>query len=136
MNRRQLIQTIPALATALQVPLNAAPQPPKSRLRAALCAYSYRDALKAGTMNYNDVIRIAVENGMDGVDVTTYWFPDTTDAFLLPLRALAYRNAIELHSIGIRTAMCQPAPEARAAQVEIIRKWLDVAEKLHAGHVR
>ncbi len=134
MNRRNLLKT--AFATALPIPLQAAAATATCRLRAALCAYSYRDALKAGVMNYNDVVRIAAENGMDGVDVTTYWFPDTSDAFLLPLRAFAYRNAIELHSIGIRTALCQPAAEARNAQVEIIRKWLDVAEKLGAGHIR
>jgi sugar phosphate isomerase/epimerase len=137
MNRRNLLKTIPALATALQV--NAA-QPTtlagNSRLRGALCAYSYRDALKAGTMTYSDVIRVAVETGMDGIDVTTYWFPDTSDSFLLPLRGHAYRNAMELYSIAVRTEMCQQAPDARATQVESIKKWVDVAEKLGAGHVR
>jgi L-ribulose-5-phosphate 3-epimerase len=87
-------------------------------------------------MNYNDLIRIGVETGMDGIDVTTYWFPDTSDAFLVPLRGHAYRNAMELYSIAVRTEMCQQSPEARAAQVESIRKWVDVAEKLGAGHVR
>jgi len=136
MNRRHLLKTLPAAAAALQMPLRAAETAPKCRLRAALCAYSYRDALKAGTMNYNDMIRIAVETGMDGMDVTTYWFPDTSDSFLLPLRGNAYRNAMELYSIAVRTEMCQQLPEARAVQVENIKKWVDVAEKLGAGHVR
>jgi L-ribulose-5-phosphate 3-epimerase len=135
MNRRTLLKTMPAVAGLLQAAPPPAPEHP-SRLRAALCAYSYRDALKAGTMTYQDVVRIGVETGMDGIDVTTYWFPNTTDAFLLPLRAYAYRNAMELYSIAIRTEMCQQSPDARAAQVETIKKWVDVAQKLGAGHVR
>ncbi len=139
MNRRNLLKTLPTLGIALHTPLRAAPSGEtsgKARLRAALCAYSYRDALKAGTMTYNDVVRIAVETGMDGIDVTSYWFPNTSDAFLLPLRGHAYRMAMELYSVAVRTEMCQQAADARAAQVESIKKWVNVAEKLGAGHVR
>ena len=72
---------------ALGRPQDAAPR--KARFRTGLVAYSYRQALMAKTVTYADLIRIAVETGIDGIDMTVYWLPGTTDDVLLPLRRLA-----------------------------------------------
>ncbi len=135
MNRRDLLKTLPAMAAA-----NLAPAQPgaggRARLRSAICAYSYRDALKAKTMKYDDLVRTAVDLGIDGLDLTVYWFPDTSDEFLLPLKRLAYKNAVEIYSISVSTDMCQATPESQAAEVKKVHRWVDVAEKLGAGHIR
>jgi len=107
----------------------------KPRFHAAICAYSFRDKLKDGSFTYADLIRLAADLGCDGVDMTTYWLPDTSDQTLLPLKQLAYRSAISIYTIGIRAGMAQP-PDKRDAEVETVRKWLDAAQKLGAGHVR
>lgn len=127
MTRRTLIQCAAA-------PLLAAAR--TARLRSALCAYSYRDELKAKTMTYSDLVNVAAENGVDGLDLTVYWFPNTSDGFLIPLRSLAYRNAIEIYSLSIRTEMCRAAAAEQEAEVASIRGWVDAAEKLGAGHIR
>lgn len=110
--------------------------PKKGRLRSAICAYSYRKALGKKTMSYEDLVRTAVDNGVDGLDLTVYWFPDTSDAFLLPLKRTAYRNAVEIYSISVRTELTQPTAELQAREIAGLRKWVDVAEKLGAGHIR
>src|SRR5262245_17595937 len=98
-----------------------------ARFRTGLVAYSYRQALQAKTMTYEDLIRIAVETGTDGIDMTVYWLPATTDDYLLPLRRLAYRNRVEIYSIGTRVRLAQPTADLRAEQLTELRKWLDVA---------
>ena len=108
----------------------------KPRLRTALCAYSYRDYLKDKRMSYEDLIRKSVDLEVDGLDMTVYWLPDTTDATLIPLRRAAYRNAVEIYSISVRTDMCKPAGPERDKEIAEIRKWVDVAQKLGAGHIR
>ena len=108
----------------------------KARFRTGLVAYSYRQALQAKTMTYEDLIRIAVETGTDGIDLTVYWLPATTDDYLLPLRRLAYTNRVEIYSIGTRVRLAQPTAELRAQQLDELRKWLDVAQKVGATHVR
>lgn len=133
MNRRDLLKTAPLLLAATTAP--GAPVR-RARLRSALCAYSYRDALKARTMSYEDLVKTAVENGIDGLDLTVYWFPDTSDQFLLPLRRLAYRNAVEIYSIAVRSVMTQPTAELRDKELAELKKWVDVAAKLGAGHIR
>jgi L-ribulose-5-phosphate 3-epimerase len=134
MNRRHLLKTLPLAAASF--PGMAAGAPTRARLRSALCAYSYRDALSKKTMTHDDLVRIAVENNVEGIDLTVYWFPDTSDAFLMPLRRVAYKNAVEIYSIAVRTVMTQPTPELRDKELIEVRKWVDVAAKLGAGHVR
>jgi sugar phosphate isomerase/epimerase len=87
-------------------------------------------------MTYEDLIRIAVETGTDGIDMTVYWLPATSDDYLLPLRRLAYRNRVEIYSIGTRVRLAQPTAALREQQLDELRKWLDVAQKVGATHVR
>ena len=139
MNRRSFLMTAGATvagAATSDVLARQAPVPGKARFRTGLVAYSYRKALEAKTMTYEDLIRIAVETGTDGIDLTVYWLPGTSDADLLPLRRLAYRNRVEIYSIGTRIRLAQPTEELRERELMALRKWLDVAQKLGATHVR
>ena len=139
MNRRSFLMTAGATvagAATSHVLARQAPAPGKARFRTGLVAYSYRRALEAKTMTYEDLIRIAVETGTDGIDLTVYWLPGTSDADLLPLRRLAYRNRVEIYSIGTRIRLAQPTEELRDQELMALRKWLDVAQKLGATHVR
>jgi L-ribulose-5-phosphate 3-epimerase len=139
MNRRNFLMSAGALVAATAVPDALARQthpPGKARFRTGLVAYSYRKALEAKTMTYEDLIRIAVETGTDGIDLTVYWLPGTSDADLLPLRRLAYKNRVEIYSIGTRVRLAQPTEALRQKELDELRKWLDVAQKLGATHVR
>jgi len=110
--------------------------PGKARFRTGLVAYSYRTALQSKAMTYEDLIRIAVETGTDGIDMTVYWLPSTETDYLLSLRRLAYRNRVEIYSIGTRVQLAQPTAELRAKQLEDLGKWLDVAQRVGATHIR
>ena len=141
MNRRSFLATTGAAIAAAAAPASASPQPPatpqgKARFRTGLVAYLYRQALQAKTLTYEDLIRIAVETGTDGLDMTVYWMPSTSDDYLLPLRRLAYKNRVEIYSIGTRVRLAQPTPELREKELVELRKWVDVAQKLGATHVR
>jgi sugar phosphate isomerase/epimerase len=138
MNRRDFFLTAPALSAFCGAPAGAAAAESSggARLKPAICAYSYRNALKNKTMTYQDLVRLTARLGADGIDMTVYWFPDTSDEFLRPLRRLAYKMAVTIYSIGIDSEMTRPTPELRQAEVEAIKKWVDVAEKLGAGHIR
>jgi sugar phosphate isomerase/epimerase len=136
LNRRRLLQTGAALGLAGASRASAQTPGFKGRLRPGLVAYSFRGPLAAKKMTYEDVIRYAADLGFEGLDTTVYWFPDTSDQFLASLRRTAYRNGISLYSAAVRVRLCQPTPELRAAEVENAKKWIDVAEKLGAGHVR
>jgi len=133
MNRRQLLKSLPALAAATQLHSQSES---KCHLKAGLVAYSFRKQFEAKTMTYEALIRYVAELGLDGLDTTVYWFPDTSDQFLASLRSTAYKNAVSLYSIATRVRLCQPTPELQRAEVENAKKWVDVAVKIGATHVR
>ena len=134
MTRRTLLTLAGAAASPLAAP--AADTNGKSRLRSAICAYSFRDALAKKTMSYDDLVRLAVDLDVDGLDLTVYWFPNRSAEFLLPLRRLAYKSGVELYSISIRTEMTRATSEQRRQEVANIIGWIDAAERLGAGHIR
>ena len=145
MNRRNFLIGAGAAAAAAAVPdalaQPGATAPPSSPGKARFRTGPGRRTrtatpLQKKTMTYEDLIRIAVETGTDGIDLTVYWLPATTDDVLLPLRRLAYRNRVEIYSIGTRIRLAQPTAELRDQQIIELRKWLDVAQKLGATHVR
>jgi L-ribulose-5-phosphate 3-epimerase len=133
MNRRELLRTIPALAVGTQL---QGQSQPKCRLRAGLVAYSFRKELESRAMTYEALIRLASELGLDGIDTTVYWFPDTSDKFLASLRRTAYKHAVSLYGIGVRVQLCRPTPELQRAEAAEAAKWVDIADKLGASHVR
>jgi L-ribulose-5-phosphate 3-epimerase len=134
MNRRDLIRAVPALAAAAQ--LGNAQSKFTGRLRPGLVAYTYRTQLESKKFTYEDVIRMVADFGLEGLDTTVYWFPDTTNQYLASLRRTAYKNGISLYSIATRVRLCQPTAELQLAQVNDAKKWVDVAERLGATHLR
>jgi L-ribulose-5-phosphate 3-epimerase len=146
MDRRRFLTTTGAVVAAAAVPAARSIQTPgpvstaqgsqKARFRTGLVAYSYRQALQSKSMTYEDLIRIAVDTGTDGIDMTVYWLPGTTDDVLLPLRRAAYRNRVEIYSVGTRVRLAQPTAELREKELVELRKWVDVAQKMGATHVR
>ncbi len=138
MLRRELLKSIAsaplgALAASAQEGSGSRPKP---RFRPAICAYSFRNQLKDKSMSYTDVIRMASDTGAEGVDLTTYWLPDLTPGPLLALKRLAYRSAVQIYTIGIRSYMAQSTPELQAKEVENVRKWCEAAEELGCSHMR
>lgn len=108
----------------------------KPRFRPAICAYSFRKQLEAKTMSYADIIRMAADTGADGVDLTVYWLPDTSDRTLFELRKQAYRAGVSIYTIGVRVRLAQPTAELQAAELATARQWVDVADRLGASHIR
>jgi hydroxypyruvate isomerase len=146
-NRRDFLAAAGAAAAAVAAPgahTSQAPQAPqapaaapKGRYRAGLVAYSFQRQLAAKQMTYEDLVRIVVETGVDGIDLTSYWLPtENLDTYLLSLRKLAYKNRVEIYSVGTRIQLAQATPEGRQRQLDETKKWVGVAQKLGASHIR
>lgn len=78
----------------------------------------------------------AVELGVLGVDITTYWLKSTEPPYLTSLRNFAYRHGMPFSGLAIGADLCQPDSAKRAETVETIRKWVDATELMGASHLR
>lgn len=108
----------------------------KPRLLSSCCAYSYKELLSTGKMTYEDLILKAVELGMDAVDMTVYWLKSTDPGYLDSLRRLAYRNAVAFSGAACNATMVKADAAERADVLVQIKKWVDVADRLGASHLR
>ena len=138
MDRRCFVTMTGAAAIAAMAPALGAAQAParRARFRTGLVAYSYRQALQSKAMKYEDLINVAVDTGTDGIDLTVYWLPSTDADYLRSLRHLAYRNRVEIYSIGTRVQLAQPTPDLREKQLADLRQWVEVAQRVGATHIR
>ncbi len=141
--RREFIKaagagTVASLAwtpTIAAFPLET-PGASRPRLLAGCCAYSYRPYLEKKKMTMEEFILKAVDLGVQGVDITTYWLTSTEPGYLTGLRHLAYKNGVPFSGAAIGTNMCQSDPAKRREELEKIRRWVDATELLGAAHLR
>ena len=140
MRRREFLA---AAAAATVAPVSLAAQPAatqaastNARFRVGIVAYSYGPLLQAKKMTYEDVIRVAVETGIDGVEMTVYWLPSTASDYLASLRRVAYKNGVDIYGIGTRVQLANPPGGVRDKHIADLRQWVDVADRLGASYIR
>jgi sugar phosphate isomerase/epimerase len=109
---------------------------PRPRLLPGCCAYSYGEYLQHGKMTMEDFFLKAVDLGLVGVDVTTYYLKSTDPDYLFGLRRLAFKHGLPFSGTAIATVMCQSDPARRAEEIEKIKKWVDATQLLGASQIR
>jgi len=129
----EFVLPVPSVSAAGFSDSNAKGSP---RLFSGCCAYSYRKDLASGKMTMEDFIRKAVELGIDGVDMTGYWFKSTEPAYLASLRHLAFKNGVCFSGAATGANTVQPDPAKRAQVLADIKQWVDITESLGAPHLR
>jgi sugar phosphate isomerase/epimerase len=107
-----------------------------ARLLPGCCAYSYGSYLGKGKMTMEQFIVEAVNLGVLGVDITTYWLKSTESTYLASLRNFAYRHGMPFSGLAIGADLCQPEGPKRKEVIETVRKWVDATELAGASHLR
>lgn len=136
MNRRTLIAALAAGA------LNAAPvkRLPGTKIKIGLNAYSFNRPLMAGKMTVHDVITYCAKQNIDGVDMTGYYFPGypnvPSDSDIRNLKRAAFQNGVTISGTGVRNDFALTSEADRAKEIQLVKNWIDVAEKLGSDMVR
>ncbi len=108
------------------------------RLKLGICAYSYRQLLtrKEEPMTLEGFLEKAAELDVEGVELTSYYFKDTSAAFLRRLRARAFQLGLDVAGTAVGNNFCIPPGPARDKQIENVKKWVDISEALGAPVIR
>jgi len=113
---------------------------PGTRLKIGLNAYSFNRPLMAGKMTLEDVIDYCAAHDIDGVDTTGYYFPGyphtPADGYIYNLKRRAYVNGVTISGTGVRNDFTITDPAALRAQIQLVKDWVEVSEKLGAAFVR
>jgi sugar phosphate isomerase/epimerase len=111
-----------------------------NRLKTSLNAYSFNDPLIKGSMTLDDLIEFCAQTGFDGVDITGYYFKGypsvPSDEAIFHVKRAALRNAIEITGTGVRNDFTIPDKGKRQLEIDLVKKWVEVAAKLGAPVLR
>jgi sugar phosphate isomerase/epimerase len=145
-SRRQILKAIPAaaaVAAASAAPAGAIAPVARSgqpRLRLGLAAYSLRDHLTgklSPAMTLDDFIEKAVAWDVDGVELTSYYFPPAfAPAYVASLKRHCYLAGIDVSTTPIRNTFTYPAGPERETEIAHVKRWLDVAADLGSPAIR
>ncbi len=102
--------------------------------------YSFNDQLTKGEMSLEEVFAFCSDLGFAAVDPTGYYFPNypkvPSDNYIFDLKKKAFRLGLDISGTGIRTDLANADPAQRAADVELVRQWVEVAARLDAPVLR
>ena len=119
----------------------------QSHVKVTLNAFSFNDQMTGKgqkdnkpTMTLLEVVDWCATQNIEAIDVTGYYFPGypevPTDEYIYELKHKAFKLGIDISGTGIRNNFASPDPKVRAADVELAKKWIVVAEKLGAPVIR
>jgi sugar phosphate isomerase/epimerase len=118
--------------------------PPKRvggpHLRVGCCAYSYRDFLqgkKQPAMTLDDFLNRVAEIGIDGVELTSYYFPEPpTAAYIHKIARRCFQLGLAVNGTAIGNKFTLPAGEGRDKEIAHVKKWIDYAVDMGAPCAR
>lgn len=104
--------------------------------RLAISTWTLHGQLQ-GRLDLRDLPAEIARRGISALEICHFHLPSTTPDDLAALRDACGNAGIEIYSILIDTGdITTPDPERRAADLQTIRDWIDIAAGLGAGRVR
>lgn len=105
-------------------------------MRLSCCAYSYRQALQAGTLSLFDFILLCREIGFEGVELTSYYFPTTERAYLNDVKRFCHKEGMLISGTAVGNNFANPNQEERKKHIEMTKNWIDNSVVLGAPTIR
>ena len=119
---------------------NKVERDPGANFTLSLNIYSFNTPLRAGEITISDVIDFCAANNLTGLDATGYYFPGYPDAppddYVYTLKRQAFLNGVTIHGTGVRTDFAEPDASVRKKDIQLTKRWVDVAVKLGASEIR
>ena len=142
MNRRDFLHSaavLPALAAAPAAAIDPIKRTGKPLMKLSLAAYSFRAALDGPkkSMTLDDFIDLASTYEVEGVEPTSYYFPDpATPQYCRALRRHAFLQGLSISGTAVRNTFTHPPGPQLDKEIDHVKRWIDLAAELHAPTIR
>jgi sugar phosphate isomerase/epimerase len=115
-------------------------------LRLSLAAYSFRQSLfdyqrkaKPKTkpaMTLDDFIDLAAGMDLDAVELTAYYFPETTPDYLAHLKGRCTRLGLDVSGTAVGNNFCVADADKLREQIASVKQWTEHSARLGAKTMR
>jgi sugar phosphate isomerase/epimerase len=140
LSRRQFLATSAVLAgSPLALAIDPIKRPSdKPDLKLSLAAYSFNGALnlKKPTMTLFEFIDFASELPVDGVELTSYYWAETTDEYAEKLKNHAAKKKLAISGVPVGNNFCVKDEAKYKAQIQLVKDWTKRAANVGAKTVR
>jgi sugar phosphate isomerase/epimerase len=109
------------------------------KFKFSLAAYSYRNLLagKAAQLKLEDFILDCAAMGLEGTELTSYYFPpDVTADQLRAIKRLAFSQGLDISGTAVANEFSLPPGDKRDEQIAHVKHWVDNAAVLGAPVIR
>ena len=138
--RRSFLAASASLAlTSTAAAIDPIPRNGQPKFKFSLAAYSYRDLFKGPEpkLTLNDFIDDCAKFGLEGTELTSYYFPkETTPEYLRTLRRQCFRLGLDVSGTAIGNDFGHAPGEKRTEEIAKCKQWIDFAEILGAPVIR
>ncbi len=112
-----------------------------SRIRLSLAAYSFRQALDLKrkpkpAMTLDDFIDLAAGMDLDAVELTAYYFPQTTPDYLAHLKGHCTRLGLDVSGTAVGNNFCVADADKLKEQIDSVKQWIEHSARLGAKTMR
>ena len=120
----------------------------RPRLLLSLAAYSFRENFstmrgkpnaKVPAGRETDMFKFidyCAAQGCDGAELTSYFFAEETDAYMIALRRHAFLRGVAVSGTAIGNNFSLPKGPKLTAEIATTKKWIDRALLMGAQHIR
>ena len=110
------------------------------KFKLSLNLYSFNAFLKDGKVDLFDMLDFCAQHNFDAIDPTGYYFPGypevPSDDFINDFKRKAFILGLDISGTGIRNNFAHPDLEKRNADIELVKKWIEVSAKMGSPHLR
>lgn len=146
-SRRQFLNSSACLGVAMwsdliRSPLAHAIEPIQRAVAAphfrfSLAAYSYRRELNSGELSLFDFVDDCARFGLDGTELTSYYFPKPLVAsYLLKMKHHCFLQGLDVSGTAVGNDFGYSAGEKREEEIAAVKRWVDHAAILGAPVIR
>jgi sugar phosphate isomerase/epimerase len=144
--RRHFLHSTLAAAAGLTAGSSAAAIEPirrvgRSHVRLSLAAYSFRRYLDLRRpaeprMTLHDFIELAAGQPLDAVELTAYYFPQTTPQYLADLKGHCTRLGLDVSGTAVGNSFTSPDAARLRSQIADVKRWVEHTARLGGKTMR
>jgi len=105
-------------------------------MKIGCCAYSYREYLLSDEMSLEEFVDNAADLGVEGVELTAYYFPTTDREYLNSLKRHCLVRGVDVSGAAVGSKLTLADDSERAAEIQMVKDWLGHAVALGAPELR
>jgi sugar phosphate isomerase/epimerase len=112
----------------------------RPHMRLSLAAYSFRQALdlkqQQPAMTLESFIDMAAGQPLDAIELTGYYFPETSARYLARLKGRATRLGLDISGTAVGNDFCVTNPSRLKEQIASVKSWIEHTSRLGGKTLR